>query len=257
MSEVDGFVILKKGNLVSMERWRDAVMEHGFALELLDDVDWTKGAGRVRCRYFGNHANFEYTLAPLDHGWLDQAKMKYAGMGDTGDADTLVTFASSTESGSELFPTVGDFYAMGIAFIAAAVLAELSGGLLVEDSDRLAVGPDMAAAYGRYREHSIMQFIYERNFDAMMFMPTPREIMPVLQSRRLQAVLAHQVEIFAAIFRDWMPSAAERAELGALEKELRQIADESEAILGTTGLRAWWSRRMAGLDCENEKDNAE
>ncbi|HKB59969.1 MAG TPA: hypothetical protein VKC56_07995 [Gallionellaceae bacterium] len=252
MSEDAEFVILKKENLVSTQRWRDAVAEHGFALELLDDVDWAKGVGRVRCRYFGDDANFEYTLSPLEGDWLGKMGISRAAI--AADADTRVRFSSSTESGSELLPTVGDFYSIAAEYIAAAVLAEVTRGVFVEGFSKLAVGPDMAVGYGRCHEASTMQFVYEQNFGTMLYMPTPREIAPALRSPRLLALFARQAQIFAATFRGWKRSAAQIAELEAIEKELRKIADESETILGTTSLRAWLALGVAKFGQGNEPE---
>ncbi len=216
-------VILKKERPLPLEQWQQAIASHGFALRLLSGIEPGKDSGQIRYSYLGSKSSFEYALLPVaEQGWLEKLNIR-----DIGDRDMVVRFTESDFQAQTLLPGWTSFYDLIAQVIAAAALAAQGGGILISGlNDDTVVQGDKAPAYGRYHEAWVMQFIYERHFDTMLFMPTDIEIMPVLQHPRLQALFARQVEIFGNIFDAWKRTEAQRDELSRIEKEICEIVEK-------------------------------
>jgi hypothetical protein len=108
-------VFLRRSSMPSPAVWADAILKHGFKMELDREFDVATFSGFLPCKHEGKPAGFEYffeRVAEADAG-LSKAELKRIG-----DRDVMVSFV-----------THSDLRGLATAVIAAAVLTELSDGI--------------------------------------------------------------------------------------------------------------------------------
>ncbi|MEM6483664.1 MAG: hypothetical protein AAF662_01580 [Pseudomonadota bacterium] len=122
---VENNVFLKRERMPTPELWANAIAEHGFAMEMDSDFEVSDFEGFLPCKYKGEGAGFEYWAEATDLDQLvEEGLLSDEERAQLGDCDFLVTLV-----------TRSDFRELATSMIAAAVLAELTGGLFAEGGE--------------------------------------------------------------------------------------------------------------------------
>jgi len=131
------------------EEWRSAIVQHGFGLEMETGFDPDLYEGFISCKYHDQETGFEFYSEESD---LEELLAEEAITGEEreriGDRDYLVTLVSDPESRS--------YVAAGIA---AAVLCELSDGLLAPGGETPFFGPEEAIGWAKKSEPMLLEEI--------------------------------------------------------------------------------------------------
>ncbi|MFK7888607.1 MAG: hypothetical protein AB8G16_17245 [Gammaproteobacteria bacterium] len=111
---------MNRTKMPTPETWLAAIEAHGFEMEMDVDFDVEDFEGFLPCKYKGEDAGFEYWAEKTDVNALAADGMLEGDeVTELGDSDFLVTLS-----------THADYRELITSMIAAAVLAELSGGQL-------------------------------------------------------------------------------------------------------------------------------
>lgn len=132
---LDLYVVLNRKDLPSAETWASTLRSEGFSVNLDTSPSPATSAGYWPCP--GSASGFEYSLGPLD-----QAEIKNLGVSSRRRQrlrhyDSIAVLSCRTETD------------LAVAQSAAAVLASISDGLLIEGESAAVMTPDQALAWAR------------------------------------------------------------------------------------------------------------
>jgi hypothetical protein len=100
------------------QEWQAAITRHGFHLRIDTDFDASTHSGCLPCEYKGEAAGFEYDYAVLDNEELHELEVPQP-------LPCMISFSASMRVRNDFLSEV----------IAAAVLTEITGGLLVDPQE--------------------------------------------------------------------------------------------------------------------------
>ena len=111
--------------LPTPQQWIDAIKSHGFEMEMDVDFDIVEHEGFLPCKYKNQDAGFEYWTEEADiDEFLEEDMLTPEEAELLGDRGFLVTLT-----------THSDFREYMTSMIAAAVLCEISDGMLAEGGE--------------------------------------------------------------------------------------------------------------------------
>lgn len=111
-------VHLATARMPKPQEWQTAIARHGFPLKIETAFDACTLSGWLPCEYQGKVGGFEYACAVLDNEELNELDVPHS-------FPCMISFSASARVREECMSEV----------IAAAVLAELAGGLLVDPQE--------------------------------------------------------------------------------------------------------------------------
>lgn len=126
---VELIVYLERSAMPTPDRWRQAISDAGFPLELDADFDVDTQQGFLPCQFRGADAGFEYFSHQVD----EQERRDDGVPQDADFAVTLVTHSDLRELASSI--------------VAAGVLCHESGGLLVDPQSEESCSSERAMAW--------------------------------------------------------------------------------------------------------------
>ena len=130
---VENIVICSRARMPSPAHWQQAIAAAGFALRIDRAFDPLAFSGRLHCREAGQSCGFEYFCDNLDQEWLQDLRIELPAGYDC--VVCLATRASYDDAAASC--------------IAAAVLASITGGVLLEGGEPPLIPSDKALAWAQ------------------------------------------------------------------------------------------------------------
>lgn len=132
---LDLYVALNRNDLPSAEKWASAVRSHGLSVDLDTALNPATAVGYWPCP--DSRSGFEYSVSSLD-----QTELKNLGVSSKNRErirlyDSMAVLSYRTEAD------------LSVAQSAAAVLAKICSGLLVEGESAAVMTPDQAIAWAK------------------------------------------------------------------------------------------------------------
>jgi len=144
---VENNIFMVRDKLPSPQEWIDAIKSNGFEMEMDTNFDVVEHEGFLPCKYQGMDAGFEY--------WTEEVDI------DEFLEDEMLTQEEAKHLGNRYFmvtlTTHSDFREYMTSMIAAAVLCELSDGMLAEGGEPPFISADKALTWAKDCEPEIQK----------------------------------------------------------------------------------------------------
>ncbi len=122
---VENSIFMVREKLPSPQEWLDAIRSNGFEMDMDIDFDPVAHEGFIPCKYKGEDAGFEYWAEQVDiKEFLEEGMLTQEEANELGDRSFMVTLV-----------TRSDFRELMTSVIAAAVLCEITDGMLAEGGE--------------------------------------------------------------------------------------------------------------------------
>jgi len=123
---VENVILFNRKNIVSPQRWSNRIKELGYLLSIDADFDMEQFVGYLPCKYSDKDSGFEYEFDEIDEEDFYQDELSRIG-----DRKHMV-----------ILTTHSDYYEALSSSIAAAVLAELCDGFVLEGGEDMYAGKE-------------------------------------------------------------------------------------------------------------------
>jgi len=122
---VENNIFMVRGKLPSPQEWLEAITLNGFEMNMDINFDPVKHEGFLPCKYKGEDAGFEYWTEEVDiNELLEEDMLTQEEANELDDRCFMVTLT-----------THSDFREYMTSMVAAAVLCEISDGMLAEGGE--------------------------------------------------------------------------------------------------------------------------